>query len=76
MSLHWCSRPHIYKLCTLGLQSETALWHCRRDFQEALKERHFAFSVLVHADNTSPLIDFLASSSVLQVSHMPGREAW
>eukprot|EP00891_Asterochloris_glomerata_P005651 jgi/Astpho2/5651/gw1.00079.112.1_t len=39
----------------------------KRDFQEALKERHFAFSVLVHADNTSPLIDFLASSSVLQV---------
>ena len=52
--------------------ANTALWPCRRDFHEALKERHFAFSVLVHADNTSPLIDFLASSSVLQVSKCAG----
>lgn len=69
MSLPWCSRFHTSARWNV-VCAETALWHCRRDFQEALKERHFAFSVLVHADNTSPLIDFLASSSVLQVSYV------
>ena len=40
----------------------------KRDlFADTLKERTFAFSVLVHSDENSPLLDFIDSSSVLQV---------
>ena len=33
--------------------------------------RRFAFSMLVHTDASSPMIDFLASSSVLQARPVP-----
>ena len=39
----------------------------RPTFRDALRGRRFAFSVLVHADGASDLVDFLATSSVLQV---------
>ena len=40
----------------------------RQAFDRALGGRRFTFSVLVHADAASALVDFLAASSVLQVS--------
>lgn len=40
---------------------------CRVEFERVLLGRRFAFSVLVHADESSPMVDFLATSSVLQV---------
>ncbi len=36
--------------------------------QAALEGRRFAFSVLVHTDVSSAMVDFLNASSVLQVS--------
>ena len=36
-------------------------------FEAGLAGRRFAFSLLAHADHSSPMLDFLASSSVLQV---------
>ncbi|GAB4823551.1 hypothetical protein N2152v2_010597 [Parachlorella kessleri] len=39
----------------------------KRDFQELLQGRLFSFSLLVHSDSGSPMLDFLPSSSVLQV---------
>jgi hypothetical protein len=39
----------------------------RAEFEAALQRRGFAFSVLVHSDPASALVDFLPSSSVLQV---------
>lgn len=40
----------------------------KRDlFANSLDGRTFAFSVLVHSDESSPLLDFIESSSVLQV---------
>lgn len=39
----------------------------RSTFRTALQGRRFAFSLLAHSDASSPMLDFLASSSVLQV---------
>jgi hypothetical protein len=39
----------------------------RRDLDLALRGRRFSFSLLVHGDESSPLLDFIAASSVLQV---------
>jgi hypothetical protein len=39
----------------------------RQRFEAALQRRQFAFSLLAHSDQSSPMLDFLASSSVLQV---------
>lgn len=39
----------------------------RARFEGALRGRQFAFSLLAHSDQSSPMLDFLASSSVLQV---------
>lgn len=36
-------------------------------FVEVLEGRSFNFSVLIHSDEASPLIDYMATSSVLQV---------
>ena len=36
-------------------------------FRDVLEDRKFSFSVLVHSDEASPLIDYMATSSVLQV---------
>ena len=41
----------------------------RAEFERVLRGRSFAFSVLVHADESSPMVDFLATSSVLQACH-------
>ena len=41
----------------------------RADFEAALQRRAFSFSVLVHSDPSSALVDFLPSSSVLQAGH-------
>ncbi len=40
---------------------------CREEFDRVLGGRRFAFSLLVHSDESSPMVDFLATSSVLQV---------
>lgn len=40
----------------------------RQVFDRVLGGRRFTFSVLVHSDAASALVDFLAASSVLQVS--------
>lgn len=42
---------------------------CRADFEAVLQRRAFSFSVLVHSDPSSALVDFLPSSSVLQAGH-------
>ena len=52
-------------------QEDFVLWAgrvlaVRSAFQDALAGRRFSFSVLVHSDNASPLIDYMATSSVLQ----------
>ncbi|KAL4858162.1 hypothetical protein ACK3TF_001655 [Chlorella vulgaris] len=39
----------------------------RQRFEASLQRRQFAFSLLAHSDHSSPMLDFLASSSVLQV---------
>ncbi|BDA42157.1 hypothetical protein COCOBI_03-0420 [Coccomyxa sp. Obi] len=39
----------------------------REQFERVLGGRKFAFSLLVHSDDSSPMVDFLATSSVLQV---------
>ncbi|PSC70243.1 hypothetical protein C2E20_6326 [Micractinium conductrix] len=39
----------------------------RDAFESSLQGRRFAFSLLAHSDQNSPMLDFLASSSVLQV---------
>lgn len=44
----------------------------RPQIESALQGRRFAFSLLAHSDQNSPMLDFLASSSVLQV----GRCGW
>ena len=44
--------------------------YCREEFERVLTGRHFAFSLLVHTDKESPMIDFLDASSVLQVQHI------
>jgi hypothetical protein len=53
-------------------QEDFVLWagrmlNAREDFEAALDGRSFSFSVLVHSDDASPLIDYMPSSSVLQV---------
>ena len=40
---------------------------CSAEFVDTLAGRSFAFSLLVHCDESSPMVDFLDSSSVLQV---------
>ena len=44
-----------------------AVLELREEIAEALQGRSFAFSLLVHSDQGSPMLDFLPSSSVLQV---------
>ncbi|KAL4436733.1 hypothetical protein ABPG75_003872 [Micractinium tetrahymenae] len=44
-----------------------AVLELRHQFESALQGRRFAFSLLAHSDQNSPMLDFLASSSVLQV---------
>ena len=44
----------------------------RGQFEAALQGRRFAFSLLAHSDHSSPMLDFLASSSVLQVGWAGG----
>jgi len=39
----------------------------REDFSIALRAPSYAFSIYVHSDTSSPLLEFVASSSVLQV---------
>jgi hypothetical protein len=39
----------------------------RASFEASLQGRRFAFSLLAHSDQSSPMLDFLSSSSVLQV---------
>lgn len=39
----------------------------REDVAMALQGRSYSFSLLVHSDEASPLLDFISSSSVLQV---------
>ncbi|KAK9901712.1 hypothetical protein WJX75_009812 [Coccomyxa subellipsoidea] len=39
----------------------------REEFERVLGRRQFAFSLLVHSDESSAMVDFLATSSVLQV---------
>ena len=72
---------HMVRHCGLQVASNTfqpglvppcvtrcaALGVCRAEFEAVLRGRRFAFSVLVHADESSPMVDFLATSSVLQV---------
>ena len=53
-------------------QEEFVLWsgrilNARAVFEDVLEGRSFSFSVLVHSDEASPLVDYLATSSVLQV---------
>ena len=53
-------------------QEQFVLWagrilNARTVFQEELQCRHFKFSLLVHSDETCPLIDYMSTSSVLQV---------
>lgn len=53
-------------------QEQFVLWagrimNAKAAFQEALEGRCFKFSVLVHSDETSPLIDYMSTSSVLQI---------
>lgn len=43
----------------------------REEFQRVLGGRQFAFSMLVHSDESSPMVDFLATSSVLQACTLP-----
>ncbi len=43
---------------------------CREEFERVLGRRKFAFSLLVHSDESSPMVDFLATSSVLQVGFL------
>ena len=43
-----------------------AILERREEIGAALGGRSFAFSVLVHSDDSSPLLDFIESSSVLQ----------
>ncbi len=40
---------------------------CRDEIAAAIGSRSFAFSLLVHSDSTSPLVDFSRNSSILQV---------
>jgi hypothetical protein len=53
-------------------QEAFVLWagrilNAKAAFEEALEGRLYSFSVLVHSDPASPLVDYLATSSVLQV---------
>lgn len=43
------------------------LLEAKQDVEDALANRRFSFSILVHSDTSAPLVDFLSSSSVLQV---------
>lgn len=45
-------------------------WCCCRRSEEvarAVGNRHFTFSLLVHSDGSSPMVDWSQSSSILQV---------
>jgi hypothetical protein len=47
-----------------------ASWYplaCREEILQVVGGRQFTFSLLVHSDAASPLVEFSASSSVLQV---------
>lgn len=49
-----------------------AVLELRHQFESALQGRSFAFSLLAHSDQNSPMLDFLASSSVLQARRRLG----
>lgn len=46
------------------------LLEAKQDVENALGSRRFSFSILVHSDTSAPLVDFLSSSSVLQVGRL------
>jgi hypothetical protein len=53
-------------------QEDFVLWsgrilNARAVFEEDLEGRSFSFSILVHSDAGSPIVDYMATSSVLQV---------
>lgn len=50
-----------------------AVLELRHQFESALQGRRFAFSLLAHSDQNSPMLDFLASSSVLQARGIQGQ---
>ena len=52
-----------------------AVLESRERFEAALQGRRFAFSLLAHSDHSSPMLDFLASSSVLQARGGPAGAA-
>jgi len=41
---------------------------CREEVARAVGMRHFTFSLLVHSDASSPMVDWSQNSSILQVS--------
>eukprot|EP01026_Neomeris_dumetosa_P032788 TRINITY_DN2604_c1_g1_i1.p1 TRINITY_DN2604_c1_g1~~TRINITY_DN2604_c1_g1_i1.p1 ORF type:complete len:352 (-),score=49.94 TRINITY_DN2604_c1_g1_i1:168-1223(-) len=62
----WCDTR------TQQSQQKFVLWggyvlEKRREFERALVSPNFQFSLLVHSDTSSPMVDFLPSSPVLQV---------
>lgn len=53
-------------------QEAFVLWagrvlNAKAAFEEALERRSYSFSVLVHSDPASPLVDYVTTSSILQV---------
>ncbi|KAK9817188.1 hypothetical protein WJX72_010816 [[Myrmecia] bisecta] len=62
----WCDSRTEQSSQKFVLWAGSILEH-RYDFEAALYGQRFSFSVLVHSDTSSPMVDFLSSSSVLQV---------
>ena len=48
----------------------------RGSFEASLQGRRFAFSLVAHSDQSSPMLDFLSSSSVLQVGACRWAGGW
>lgn len=42
----------------------------REEVARAVGNRHFTFSLLVHSDASSPMVDWSQNSSILQVCHL------
>lgn len=49
---------------------------CRDEVAHAVGSRHFTFSLLVHSDSSSPMVDWSQNSSILQVSSTNRCQAW
>jgi hypothetical protein len=45
----------------------------REEVARAVGNRHFTFSLLVHSDASSPMVDWSQNSSILQVSYTNSR---